>query len=153
VRPDYTHQGATGTGFVGRSEKGRAQLGKLRGATPQAKLPSPAPSSGSPPTNCPTAAGISTIALAPATAAALTPAISPTATRVATAMALLPFLGAGQTHREGKYQEVVRRGLYFLTSQLKTENHGGLATGNLAQGGGQLYSHGLAPSSSAKPTA
>jgi hypothetical protein len=62
----------------------------------------------------------------------------------ATAMALLPFLGAGQTHREGKYKEVVRRGLYCLTSQMKLENHGGLQTGNLAQGGGQLYSHGLA---------
>ena len=62
----------------------------------------------------------------------------------ATAMALLPFLGAGQTHREGKYKEVVRRGLYFLTSQMKLENHGGLQTGNLAQGGGALYSHGLA---------
>jgi len=62
----------------------------------------------------------------------------------ATAMALLPFLGAGQTHRQGVYKEVVRRGLYFLTSQMKTENHDGLATGNLAQGGGALYSHGLA---------
>src|SRR6185436_3559632 len=61
-----------------------------------------------------------------------------------TAMALLPFLGAGQTHRQGVYKEVVRRGLYFLTSQMKTENHDGLATGNLAQGGGALYSHGLA---------
>ncbi len=62
----------------------------------------------------------------------------------ATAMALLPFLGAGQTHREGHYQEAVRRGLYFLTSQMKLENHDGLQTGNLAQGGGTLYSHGLA---------
>ncbi|MBC7856679.1 MAG: terpene cyclase/mutase family protein [Pirellulaceae bacterium] len=62
----------------------------------------------------------------------------------ATAMALLPFLGAGQTHREGHYKEVLRRGLYFLTTQMKLENHGGLQTGNLAQGGGQLYSHGLA---------
>ncbi len=36
----------------------------------------------------------------------------------ATAMALLPFLGAGQTHRDGKYKEVVNRGLYFLASQM-----------------------------------
>ena len=32
----------------------------------------------------------------------------------ATAMALLPFLGAGQTHKEGKYKETVERGLAYL---------------------------------------
>jgi hypothetical protein len=61
----------------------------------------------------------------------------------ATAMALLPFLGAGQTHKEGKYKEVVTRGLYFLTAQMKQKNMGGMVTGDLAQGGGQMYSHGL----------
>lgn len=62
----------------------------------------------------------------------------------ATAMALLPFLGAGQTHKEGKYKEVVNRGLYFLASQMKQTNRGGLLCGDLAQGGGSMYSHGLA---------
>ncbi len=62
----------------------------------------------------------------------------------ATAMALLPFLGAGQTHRVGKYKENVNRGLYFLTSQMKVKNQGGLQAGDLAQGGGNMYSHGLA---------
>jgi hypothetical protein len=62
----------------------------------------------------------------------------------ATAMALLPFLGAGQTHQDGKYKELVRRGLYFLTSQIKTRNVGGVMTGDLAQGRGSMYSHGLA---------
>ena len=61
----------------------------------------------------------------------------------ATAMALLPFLGAGQTHKDGKYKEVVNRGLYFLSSQMKQTNRGGLLCGDLAQGGGSMYSHGL----------
>jgi len=58
----------------------------------------------------------------------------------ATAQALLPFLGAGQTHKQGKYKKNVEAGLYFLTSQMKVKN----GTGDLAQGGGSLYSHGLA---------
>jgi hypothetical protein len=62
----------------------------------------------------------------------------------ATAMALLPFLGAGQTHRDGKYKDVVNHGLYFLAGQMKQTNRGGLMCGDLAQGGGNMYSHGLA---------
>jgi hypothetical protein len=62
----------------------------------------------------------------------------------ATAMALLPFLGAGQTHKVGKYRPVVEKGLYFLTSQMKITNRGGVQCGDLAQGGGSMYSHGLA---------
>ena len=54
----------------------------------------------------------------------------------ATAMALLPFLGAGQTHTEGKYKEVVRRGLYYLASVQKQD-------GSLFESGGSMYSHGL----------
>ncbi len=54
----------------------------------------------------------------------------------ATAMALLPFLGAGQTHKEGKYKEVVGRGLYFMVSQMKQN-------GGLNDAGGRMYSHGL----------
>ena len=61
----------------------------------------------------------------------------------ATAMALLPFLGAGQTHKQGNYKTVVERGLYFLTSQMKITNRGGIQCGDLASGGGSMYSHGL----------
>jgi hypothetical protein len=61
----------------------------------------------------------------------------------ATAMALLPFLGAGQTHKEGKYRKNVEAGLYFLTSQMKMKNQGGLPCGDLSQPGGSMYSHGL----------
>lgn len=58
----------------------------------------------------------------------------------ATAMALLPFLGAGQTHKEGQYKKVVERGLYYLTSRMKVKN----GAGDLAEGGGSMYSHGIA---------
>jgi hypothetical protein len=62
----------------------------------------------------------------------------------ATAMALLPFLGAGQTHQQGQYKQQVEKGLYFLTNQMKVRNLGGMQTGDLAQAGGNLYAHGLA---------
>ena len=58
----------------------------------------------------------------------------------ATAMAILPFLGAGQTHMEGEYKETVRRGLYFLGSQIKMGPNGGDLRGQ----GGNMYCHGLA---------
>jgi hypothetical protein len=35
----------------------------------------------------------------------------------ATAMALLAFLGAGYTHQSGEYQDLVRRGLYYLKTR------------------------------------
>ena len=38
----------------------------------------------------------------------------------------------------------VERGLYFLTSQMKVQNRGNFQAGDLAQGGGSMYSHGLA---------
>jgi hypothetical protein len=54
----------------------------------------------------------------------------------ATAMALLPFLGAGNTHKEGQYQREVQAGLYYLLNHQK-------ANGSLVDPGGNLYSHGL----------
>jgi len=60
------------------------------------------------------------------------------ARNAATGMALLPFLGAGQTHTSGKYQKVVRAGLYFLTSRQDPQ------TGSLWEEGGRMYSHGIA---------
>jgi hypothetical protein len=56
----------------------------------------------------------------------------------ATAMALLPFLGSGQTHMEGEYKKTVGAGLAYL---VRTEDP---KTGSLVQGGGSMYSHGLA---------
>jgi len=52
----------------------------------------------------------------------------------ATALALLPFLGRGYTHREGSYKQVVERGLAFLATTVVAgqgrayetrNNHGG----------------------------
>lgn len=56
----------------------------------------------------------------------------------ATALALLPFLGAGQTDKTGEYQQEVRRGLEFLLTRRDQE------TGSLLEPGGTMYSHGLA---------
>jgi hypothetical protein len=58
----------------------------------------------------------------------------------ATGLALLPFLGAGQTHREGEYRNVVREGLFYLTRQIKNTPLGGA----LNEPGGRMYSHGIA---------
>ncbi len=64
----------------------------------------------------------------------------PSARNGATAIALLPFLGAGQTHKEGKYKQTVERGLAYLVRSMKLGN----GMGDLTDAGGRLYSHGLA---------
>jgi hypothetical protein len=58
------------------------------------------------------------------------------ATGGATAMAILPFLGAGQTHTEGSYQKVVEAGLGYLTRIQKQD-------GGFHEAEGSMYSHGL----------
>ena len=55
----------------------------------------------------------------------------------ATALALLPFLGAGHTQLEGAYQQNVARGLRYLIDHQKQ-------TGSFHEKGGRMYSHGLA---------
>lgn len=69
------------------------------------------------------------------------PGDRPEARNAATAIALLPLLGAGHTHFEGDYPNVVRRGLYFLGNRMKPDRGGG---GSFWEGGGRMYSHGLA---------
>jgi len=59
------------------------------------------------------------------------------ARNAATAMALLPFLGAGQTHSDGKYKKTVFGGLGYLMSHMKKD-------GSMHESAGNLYSHGLA---------
>jgi hypothetical protein len=54
----------------------------------------------------------------------------------ATGMALLPFLGAGHTHKEGQYKNEVHAGLYYLLSRQQPN-------GAFIEPGGNLYSHGL----------
>ena len=68
------------------------------------------------------------------------PGMVPPARNAATAMALLPFLGAGQTHKEGQYKETVQQGLAFLVQNMKVAN----GMGDLSDAGGKLYSHGMA---------
>jgi hypothetical protein len=55
-----------------------------------------------------------------------------------TALALLPFLGAGSTHLEGPYQATVSRGLYFLATSVQPTPRGG----DLCEG--SMYAHGIA---------
>lgn len=57
----------------------------------------------------------------------------------ATALALLPLLGNGQTHKVGKYKDSVRAGLDFL---MKNAKRGGNGLSYHEQGG-SMYSHGL----------
>lgn len=59
----------------------------------------------------------------------------------ATGMAILPFLGAGQTHREGEYKNTIRNGLYFLVNRMKFDPRRG---GSFHEPAGRMYSHGLA---------
>jgi len=55
-----------------------------------------------------------------------------------TALALLPFLGAGQTHLEGQYTDEVFRGLKWIIE--KQGENGDLR----GKGNGQMYAHGQA---------
>ncbi len=58
----------------------------------------------------------------------------------ATALALLPFLGAGQTHQHGEHQDVVHKGLLYLTKQMHLDSRGG----DFRTPAGNLYGQGLA---------
>ncbi|MCC9643074.1 hypothetical protein LOC71_12375 [Rhodopirellula sp. JC740] len=67
------------------------------------------------------------------------------AVNAATAMALLPFLGAGQTHYAGEFKNVVRAGLLFLVANGKKGTVRGLPVLDLSESAGNgMYSHGLA---------
>jgi len=61
-----------------------------------------------------------------------------TSDTAATAMALLPFLAAGQTHKaKGPYQKTIDSGLRWMIGVQKSD-------GSLVSGSGNMYSHGLA---------
>ncbi len=60
--------------------------------------------------------------------------------RAATAMAVLTFLGAGQTHVEGEYIETVDKGLAFLISSARKTRYGW----SWEEDKGGMYNHGLA---------
>ncbi len=58
----------------------------------------------------------------------------------ATGLALLPFLGKGYTHQEGKYQATVSRGLAYLIRNIKPE---GVNGGSFMDFRGSMYSHAI----------
>jgi hypothetical protein len=58
----------------------------------------------------------------------------------ATALGLLPFLGAGQTHQVGQYRKTVAAGLNYLISRMDVGPNGG----SLHEPEGRMYGHGLA---------
>ena len=58
----------------------------------------------------------------------------------ATGMALLPFLGNGNTHMAGKYKDNVAKGVEWLVKDQKPD--GELTRGG--EGNGRMYSHGIA---------
>jgi len=60
----------------------------------------------------------------------------------ATAMALLPFLGAGQTQFEGKYKQTIQAGLYYLVRRMQILNRK-KNIGTFVEGA-PMYDHGLA---------
>jgi hypothetical protein len=60
-----------------------------------------------------------------------------TSSTASTAIALLPFLGAGHTHLDGRYQETVSRGIYYLLSRMQRTPRGG----DFCEG--TMYGHGV----------
>jgi len=62
-----------------------------------------------------------------------------TGVKGATGLALLPFLGAGHTPRQGKHERVVRRGIDALVAMIEPTPQGGSLFD-----GGEMYSHGIA---------
>lgn len=63
---------------------------------------------------------------------------SEASTTAATAMALLPMLGAGYTHRQGEYQDLVQNGLDYLRKRGVTTSYG------FDMRDGSAYGHALA---------
>jgi hypothetical protein len=57
----------------------------------------------------------------------------------ATSLALLPFLGTGQTHRDGQHKKTIDLGLRFLVRSMQLQGN----IGSLHELGGQMYGHGL----------
>ena len=63
------------------------------------------------------------------------------ARNAATGLALLPFLGTGDTHKASrKYKSTIHRGLQYLVNRMRVSSHGGA----LNESGGTMYSHGIA---------
>ena len=63
----------------------------------------------------------------------------------ATGLALMCYLGAGQTHKEGEYKQNVFKGLSFLIRNMKFEKgQGSWYVGSGGKGLDDMYAHGIA---------
>jgi len=62
----------------------------------------------------------------------------------ATGIALMPFLGAGYTHQDGKYKETVRKGVKYLVGNMIVANNAGRLFEADGAGHEHMYCHGLA---------
>ncbi len=60
-----------------------------------------------------------------------------TSSTASTAIALLPFLGAGHTHIDGRHQQTVSRGIYYLLSRMQRTPRGA----DFCEG--TMYGHGV----------
>ena len=110
----------------GRRCRGTRRRLSRRGATRSARSASPVPSAGWPTTNCPTAAGASTTGWPPSChGACRDPGKLAEARNAATALALLPFLGSNNTHKESKQLQVHRLQGLVLPDQSHARRPGG----------------------------
>ncbi len=62
----------------------------------------------------------------------------------ATGLALMCFLGAGQTHMEGEYKETVFKGLSYLLDSIKVQKGYGAWYNKTGDINDDMYSHGIA---------
>ncbi len=112
-----------GGGLEGRGQSARAQLLPIRGGTPQSEAA--------------VARGLKWLAYHQrddgswsfnhhgnrCRGACRNPGSEPSTT-AATALALLPFLGAGHTHTSDEYGQLIERGLYYLNNKASFEEEG-----------------------------
>ncbi|MEQ1827124.1 MAG: prenyltransferase/squalene oxidase repeat-containing protein [Pirellula sp.] len=73
------------------------------------------------------------------------PGKRPYSMNAATGLALMCFLGAGQSHKEGEYKETVFKGLGFLIRNMKFQKgRGQWYVGEGSKGYDDMYAHGIA---------
>ena len=119
-----------------RTPGGRGEGVSYDGGTPQSEEAVTARSAGSPSTSARTEAGASTIKRC--LPALLHPSRQRGQHDGRHRVALLPFLGAGYTHKEGEFQDVVQRGLNYLKGRGMMISYGN----DLRDG--SMYGHALA---------
>jgi hypothetical protein len=133
-----TPVGPRGGGVEGRSSEARGKLLALYGGTPQSEAAVARGLAWLAEHQLPDGSWRLNFHLAPRCEGKCANPGNVGSTTASTALALLPFLGAGSTHERGEYQKVVRRGLYYLCSRMRITPDGG----DLQEG--TMYAQGLA---------